>query len=147
MQRKHGYCTCQVKSVAAGEIEDAVIGQLRAVLRTPEVIARTVRTARLREREDIDRLKSQKKELERDIRKLSTTPDSMSELADAKDRLDQVSTDLRRLETDSVTERDVVDALQRLDPIWDELFPGEKNRSRSASIPPAARPPRRALSA
>ena len=125
---KNGYGTCPVRSVAAGELEDAVIGQLRAVFRTPEVVARTFRAARLREREEIDRLKSQKKELERQVRKLSTTPDSMLGIADAKDRLDQVSSDLRRLETDHVTERDVIDALERLGPIWTELFPAEQAR-------------------
>ena len=39
-----------------------------------------------------------------------------------------MSSELRRLETDTVTEPDVIDALHRLDPIWDELFPGERNR-------------------
>jgi len=38
---KAGYDTCPVKTVAAGEIEDAVIGQLRAIFRSPEMIAQT----------------------------------------------------------------------------------------------------------
>ena len=125
---KNGYETCPVRSVAAGELEDAVVGQLRAVFRTPEVVARTFRAARLREREETDGLKAQKRELERQVRKLSTTPDSMSELADAKNKLDQVASDLRRLETDSVTEPQVIDALERLDPLWNELFPAEQAR-------------------
>jgi len=125
---KNGYDTCPVKSVAAGEIEDAVVGQLRAVFRTPEIVARTFRATRLREREETDRLKAKKKELERDVRKLSTTLDSISELADAKDRLDQVASDLRRLEADTVSEKDVIDAFERLDPVWTELFPAEQAR-------------------
>lgn len=38
---KAGYDTCPVKTVAAGEIEDAVIGQLRAIFKSPEMIAQT----------------------------------------------------------------------------------------------------------
>ena len=75
---KRGYDTCPVRSVSAGEIEDAVIGQLRAVFRAPEIVARTFRATRLREREEVDRLKAQKKELEREVRKLSATTASMS---------------------------------------------------------------------
>lgn len=35
---KHGYDTCPIRSLPAGEIEPAVIAQLRAMLRSPEVI-------------------------------------------------------------------------------------------------------------
>ncbi len=38
---KAGYDTCPVKTVAAGEIEDAVIGQLKTIFRSPEMIAQT----------------------------------------------------------------------------------------------------------
>jgi hypothetical protein len=38
---KAGYDTCPVKTVAAGEIEDAVVGQLRAIFKSPEMIAQT----------------------------------------------------------------------------------------------------------
>ena len=96
---KKGYSTCPVKSVAAGAIESAVISQLRVVLKSPEVVARTFREARLRETEEIDRL--------RDIGD------------DASARV---------LETHTVTEAEVVEALQRFDGVWDELFPGEQQR-------------------
>ena len=38
---KSGYDSCEVKSVSAGEIEGAVVEQLRAVFRTPEMVAQT----------------------------------------------------------------------------------------------------------
>jgi site-specific DNA recombinase len=41
---KNGYDACPVPSVAAGEIEAAVVEQLRRVFRSPEVVARTHRT-------------------------------------------------------------------------------------------------------
>ena len=53
---KRGYETCPVVSVAAGEIEQAVMGQLRAVFRTPKLIARTFRAAKQREAQEIERL-------------------------------------------------------------------------------------------
>jgi len=38
---KNGYSSCPVRSVAAGEIEEAVMSQLRVIMRTPEMIAQT----------------------------------------------------------------------------------------------------------
>jgi len=43
---KNGSDTCSVRSVPAGEIENAVVSQVRALLRTPEMVARTMRAAR-----------------------------------------------------------------------------------------------------
>ena len=45
----NGSDTCSVRSVPAGEIEDAVASQVRALLRTPEMVARTMRAARMSE--------------------------------------------------------------------------------------------------
>ena len=42
---KKGYDTCPVKSIPAGEIESAVVTQIREVLRAPEVIAKAALTA------------------------------------------------------------------------------------------------------
>ena len=111
---KNGYGTCPVRTVAAGEIEEAVVGQLRAVFRTPELVARTFREAKSRESEEIERLRKEKAKLER--------------TDDPEPRLDEIARDLRALEAQAVTERDVIDALERLDPVWEELFPGEQSR-------------------
>lgn len=43
---KHGAGACEVSRVSAGEVEAAVIGQLRAVFRQPEIIAGTLKAAR-----------------------------------------------------------------------------------------------------
>ena len=43
---KHGAGSCQIGRVPAGEIEAAVIDQLRAVFRQPEIVAGTWKTAR-----------------------------------------------------------------------------------------------------
>jgi hypothetical protein len=43
---KQGADTCPVRRVTAGEIEAAVIGQVRALIRTPEIGVRAWRVAR-----------------------------------------------------------------------------------------------------
>jgi site-specific DNA recombinase len=45
------HAECPIRAVPAGEIEAAVINQVRALLRTPEVIVRTWRAAYLEDRE------------------------------------------------------------------------------------------------
>ena len=48
---KHGAGSCPIGRVPAGEIETAVIGQLRAVFRQPEIVAGTWKAARARDSE------------------------------------------------------------------------------------------------
>jgi len=43
---KYGYDSCPVKTVAAGEIEQAVISQIRTIFRSPEMIAQTYLAAK-----------------------------------------------------------------------------------------------------
>jgi hypothetical protein len=43
---KHGADACPIPRVPAGQIERAVVEQIRALLRTPEIAVRTWRTAR-----------------------------------------------------------------------------------------------------
>ncbi len=96
---KKGYATCPVKSVSAGTIETAVVNQLRFVLRSPEIVARTIRESRLREAEEVERMRAE------------------GENANA-----------RGLEVNAVTEADVIESLQKFDGVWDALFPGEQAR-------------------
>jgi site-specific DNA recombinase len=144
---KHGYKTCPVRTVAAGEIEEAVVGQLRAVFRSPELVARTFREAKALEAAERDRLTAEKAELEARLESLDATMEKLIELHitggsavtdrvrevgreidDLKAQIEKTSDQLRRLECDPVGEQDVIDALERLDPIWDELFPAEQSR-------------------
>ena len=43
---KNGHDTCPVKSVSAGEVEDAIIDQVRAMLKSPEIVSRTIKHTR-----------------------------------------------------------------------------------------------------
>ena len=51
---KHGAGSCPVGRVPAGEIETAVIDQLRAVFRQPEIVAGTWKAARSHDSEIIE---------------------------------------------------------------------------------------------
>ena len=53
---RSGYASCPVKSVPAGDVETAVVDQLRAVFKTPEIVARTYREAKARESEELERV-------------------------------------------------------------------------------------------
>ena len=140
---KNGYDSCPVKSVAAGEIEQAVLGQLRAVFRAPELIAKTFRAAKTMESAETERLRRAKGELEDHLRVLKemavcpTRSDGKDvekvrkineDIDEGRLRLQEVTEELAVLQENRGTERDVIDALGKLDGVWDELFPAERAR-------------------
>jgi site-specific DNA recombinase len=43
---RRGHDTCPVRSIAAGEVEGLVLGQVRRLLAAPEVVARTITSVR-----------------------------------------------------------------------------------------------------
>jgi site-specific DNA recombinase len=49
---RRGHDTCPVRSIAAGEVEGLVLGQVRRLLASPEVIARTITEVRREGGED-----------------------------------------------------------------------------------------------
>ena len=124
---KNGYGSCPVKIVAAGENETAVVDQLRAVFRSPEIIARTFREAKTREAEELERLREEKAELEETLaglretagRLIDATGDGNGTLAgelrctsddieDVRARLDSTDAQIRVVENHTVTERGAV---------------------------------------
>ncbi len=124
---KQGYALCPVGPLAAGEIEGAVIEQLRSAFRSPELVARTYRETREREAAEIERLRFAREDLERRL-EATERKGEPNEIADLRQKLDATQVDLRELEAVHSTEREVKEALERLDPIWDELFPAEQTR-------------------
>lgn len=147
---KNGYASCPVRSVSAGEMEEAVMGQLRAVFRSPDLIAKTYRIARSKEAAELEQLHQDKGEIEDRLRVLKEMAASlkrggknrdsnggaataelariMDEVAETENRLSMATRDLQLREAAEVTERDVIDALQAIEPVWDELFPAEQAR-------------------
>lgn len=143
---KYGRSTCPVKSVSAGEMEGAVIHQLRAIFRAPEMIAQTYHAAKELEIEDLNRLKEERTDLEHRTTALKDAAARLMESGNAdsetageirrtneefvalQHRLNDITEDIAILQSRMVSEREVADALRKLDPIWDELYPVEQTR-------------------
>jgi len=143
---KSGHSSCPVKSVPAGEIEGAVIHQLRAMFRSPEIIAQTYQAPRLLEAEEIERLRTERTELESRLEELrqsarrlmdsgvadSETADEIrrvnEEFVDTQHRFRDVDEEIEGMQARFVSEHDVAECLRRLEPVWDELFPLEQSR-------------------
>ena len=113
---KNGHHTCPVRSIAAGEVEAAVIDNLRALVRSPELIARTWRTVNkngdeIAEREVRDALgrlddiwnelfpAEQARLLRLMVDKVLLTPDGL-DIRFRGDGLNTVIEDLRTIEQD-----------------------------------------------
>jgi site-specific DNA recombinase len=143
---KNGACSCPVRSVPAGEMEKAVLGQLRVLLQSPEVIAETFRAAQALHREQAQALETEKSELVMRMVELRALASDMvsadtggeigaerfadlnDEIGQTRSRLGEVNDAMDNLDGDFLTEQDVADALRELDPLWDELFPAEQHR-------------------
>lgn len=140
---KSGYSACPVKSVPAGEIEGAVIHQLRTIFKSPEMVAQTFHTARKLEIEDLGHLREDRAELTARIGELSqemtrlasastSDPEALQraddELAQTQQKLLDVDQEIDELSARQVSERDIAECLQRLDPVWEELYPLEQTR-------------------
>jgi len=132
---KKGYSHCPVKSVSAGEIEAAVIEQLRLVFRAPERLASILCERNCEKTGEIERLRGERAEIEERIRVLAAAAQAgangrgtVSDIKDSRAQLDRLSDEIRTLEPHAVTEPAVSAAFQRLEPLWTELFPVEQAR-------------------
>ncbi len=143
---KHGPGSCPVGTVPAGEIERAVIEQLRAVFETPEVVAATVRAARKQREARLEEVTHQhtaaatkltafREEAQRlmsgaygDSPLVAGRLAELTAQVEAQERaVTQADQEMQALSS-RVGEREVIGALASLDPAWEELFPAEQER-------------------
>jgi len=143
---KHGAGSCPVGTVPAGEIERAVIEQLRAVFETPEVVAATVRGAREQREARLEEVTHQHTEttaalatLREEAQRLMSgvfgnsalVAGRLAELTaqvEAQERaVTQADQEMQAL-SPRVGENEIIEALSSLDPLWEELFPAEQER-------------------
>jgi len=144
---KNGYDTCEVRSVPAGQIEQAVFTYLREVFADPATVARTFRATRAQAAGQRRSLARQKAALEKRLAELRKSIGRLvraaggkdegplaDELRKLNDEYTEVETQTQELEgrldeqEDMPTERDVAEALSTIEPLWAELFPAEKKR-------------------
>ncbi|MCZ7583360.1 MAG: recombinase family protein [Deltaproteobacteria bacterium] len=121
---KKGWDTCPVKNVAAGEIEGAVMAQMRAVFQSPELIAETCRIARQKESEEIERLKNERFDLAGEL----PTASNPLRQRDINERIAEIDTTVAAMQANPLSEQQVANTLNNLDAVWDELFPAEQSR-------------------
>ncbi|MEQ8762732.1 MAG: hypothetical protein RL885_02315, partial [Planctomycetota bacterium] len=131
----------------AGAIEDAVQQQLRAVFRTPELVAITCRETKAKEQTERERLERRKGEVLSRVSELNQTFDRLVATGDSSDaitgrirdlgrqideangELERITGELEVLATQTVSEAEVMAALEWQGPVWDELFPGGRRGS------------------
>jgi site-specific DNA recombinase len=121
---KRGWKSCSVKNVAAGEIEGAVMAQMRAVFQSPELIAETCRIARQKEAEEIERLKNERFDLAGEL----PTASNPLRQRDISERIAEIDATVAAMPANPLSEQQVANALNKLDAVWDELFPAEQAR-------------------
>jgi len=134
--------------VPAGDVEQAVLIQLRRVFASPEIVAGTLREVQAREGEEREGLRAEKADLERNLEVLRTSAarllqsralngasfvnDELTRLDGERDDLDrklvEVTGLLDYLERHPVTVEGLLADLGRLYPIWDHLVPAEQQR-------------------
>jgi len=144
--KKNGHASCPVRSVPAGEIEAAVISQLRVLLRSPEMIAQTFRAASDLDAQETADLCLEKSNLEIRLAAFKAVASEMiasdaggetpaerfveinDDINQARRQILEVEARIAQAQECSFTEQDVAGALRKLDPVWDELFPSEQHR-------------------
>jgi len=143
---KEGYGQCPLPNLPAGQIETAVVDQLRALLRHPDVIARTYREisksggagpdrATL---DKLDEMRMRREQTQKSIRAVLNVGDQdegfmANELKRLNAELKSLDKSIRDAEAQvargAPVELDRVgEALRAIDPIWDVLFPEEQRR-------------------
>ena len=143
---KNGRRKCPAASLPAGEIEKAVVDQIRCIGQDPDLLCETLRQARAQAEEAIERLTGERRILERglaryhaEIRRTATSEPATSaataRIADLTDqvgqserRLTEIDGQLVELRTDLVTEADVAAAFADFDNVWAALSPREQVR-------------------
>jgi site-specific DNA recombinase len=146
--QKRGWHTCPSKSIPAGEIEQFVVQQLRAIGRDPALRNATFAAACAQGNARVEELKTERRGLEHkveqwqaEIHALVTAgannggrPD-ISMLADLQERLrlaerraTEIDDEISALEGERVSEGDVESALEAFDPLWESLTSREQAR-------------------
>ncbi|MBN1341562.1 MAG: recombinase family protein [Phycisphaerae bacterium] len=141
-----GYGKCPLPSLPAGEVETAVVDQLRALLRHPDVIARTYREVRKCGRGGpdeealarLDELRKRQDQAQRSIRAVLSVGDQdegfmAEELKRLNGELKALEDAIREIEANPTSAEPmelnrVADALRAVDPVWDVLFQEEQRR-------------------
>jgi site-specific DNA recombinase len=146
---KRGDRRCPARSVPAGEVERAVVEQLRMLGRDPEVLVQSLQQARLQDQQHLTDLEAERRSLgkdqqrwKEDLRRLAQALgqaeqpgellDQMQErqgrMTQAERRLLAIGQEMQLLRTGLIQESDAASALSAFGPVWESLEPHEQVR-------------------
>ncbi|MEW6536524.1 MAG: recombinase family protein [Candidatus Auribacterota bacterium] len=144
---KNGYDSCDIKSVAAGVIEEPVMDQLKKIFRSPEIVSRIFLRVKEKHSEMLNDLRDQERRLakqlsacESKIKKHGDIFDDSTFLLESdlrqiqkesdfiREKLNTILNQISTYETMSVEELDLWPILENFEAIWNELFPKEQAR-------------------
>lgn len=147
---KRGYDTCPISTIPAGDVEQAVMIQLRRVFQAPEILGEAFSVIRRREDENRKRLDAERLAIDDEIATIRGTGSRLihsslgqadestfvseeitrmeRQVEDLQRRLSVVTAELDLLEKAPTTEESLLAELGTLDRIWNELFPAERER-------------------
>lgn len=136
--QKRGWSSCPSKSVPAHEIEQFVVDQIRCVGRDPGLVAETLEQTRKQAEEGVERLTTEQRTLERDLKRdgaalrRTKDPTRLADLHDrigtAERRLTQIREEIGSLRDSIVGEDEIRAALAQFDDLWAALTPKEQVR-------------------
>jgi len=143
---KRGWANCPTKSLPAGEIERAVVDQIRCIGGDPELLRETLAEAQQHVRSRLERLAVERAGVERglarahaEIRRLAgaggpaaAVADRIADLNDqarkSDRRLAEIAAEASELERELVGEADVTAAFTDFENAWQALSPREQTR-------------------
>ena len=140
---KRAVSDCPIKRIPAADIEKAVILQLGAIFRTPQVISGVLDKTYALEKVEIDRLLLQRNDilatripLEQELSKLLSMPGNQAQgIKEIQNKIDAVNSRANVLSKrhkillgNTVTEASITKAFQTMDTFWDSLYPVEQQR-------------------
>ena len=144
--QKRGWASCPAPSLPAGELEQFVVNQIKAIGRDDGVVKDAIRRARQQVHADVDALESQQatlgkqgRELTRQVGRVAARtqrdPAAAGELADIQARLKDVEQQATSLNEQIVAaksrlpdDEELAGAIEAFGPVWDTLSPAEQTR-------------------
>jgi len=140
---KRGRRKCPSGSLPAGEIENAVVDQIRCIGEDPDLVTETLGQARSQAEAAIERLTGERRTLERglarchtEIRRMAAEVESaaatariadlQTQIRQTEQRLTEVAIQMADQKQDLVNESDVAAALGDFDNVWSALSPREQ---------------------
>lgn len=137
--QKHGWDTCPSKSLPAQQIEDFIVGRVRALGTDGEFLEQTMAEFRRMEVEGRASLEREYRELAvahrhwRDtLAKLDKDnpdcADLRAKLLGHEERMDVLQKEMKRLDAEQIPEDKLIATLTDFDAVWDAMLPAERER-------------------